>query len=66
MSNFKKKTKHPITGKIEEATWIDDYFGPRKYGVMFNDGMVYRESLLKISNEVEKVRNEMEKNKKNK
>lgn len=41
MSNYIKKTKHPETGKIEEAEWLDDYFGSHKYVVRFPDGKVY-------------------------
>jgi len=43
MSNFIKKTKHPLTGEWEEATWLDNYFDWRVYGVMFSDGEVYNE-----------------------
>jgi hypothetical protein len=42
MSNFYRQTKNPKTGQIEQAEWLDDYFGSRKYGVRFPDGMVYR------------------------
>jgi len=35
MSNFIKKTKHPITGKLEKAEWIDSLFGLHHYGVVF-------------------------------
>lgn len=35
MSSFIRRTKHPVTGKFEEAAWIDDYFGSHKYGVNF-------------------------------
>ena len=35
MSNFIKKTKHPETGKWEDAQWLDNYFGLHRYGVMF-------------------------------
>ncbi len=41
MSSYRKKTKHPATGKIEDAMWIDDYFGPHRYGVKFSDDLVY-------------------------
>lgn len=43
MSNFYKDTRHPITGEIEPALWIDDYFGRHRYGVMFLDGRIFRE-----------------------
>jgi hypothetical protein len=35
MSNFIRRTKNPRTGKFEDAYWIDDCYGPRKYGVQF-------------------------------
>lgn len=35
MSSYKLKTKHPETGKWEEALWLDNFFGRRKYGVVF-------------------------------
>ena len=43
MSSFNRKTKHPRTGKLEEAEWLDDYFGNHNYGVRFPDGSVFRE-----------------------
>ncbi len=42
MSNFTRITKHPITGKFEEADWLDDYYGNHKYGVRFPDGEVLK------------------------
>jgi len=35
MSNYIRKTKHPDTKEWEDAEWLDDYFGKRRYGVMF-------------------------------
>lgn len=35
MSTFNKETKHPKTGKWENATWYDDFFGNHHYGVQF-------------------------------
>ena len=35
MSNFKDKTIHPETGEIQEAWFLDDYFGKHKYGIRF-------------------------------
>lgn len=40
MSTFTRLTKHPKTGKFEKATWRDDYFAPRHYGVEFKDGLI--------------------------
>lgn len=42
MSNFTDKAYHPITGLLEEAIFIDDYYGKNKYGVMFSDKKVFR------------------------
>ena len=41
MSNFIAKAKHPKTGSIEDAEWLDDYFGHHEYGVRFKDGGVF-------------------------
>ncbi len=35
MSSFLRKTKHPKTGKMRLAFWLDDYFAHRIYGVGF-------------------------------
>lgn len=40
MSSYYKQTKHPQTGKWENAEWIDDYYGKHKYGVKFSDGYI--------------------------
>jgi len=43
MSSYIQVTKHPRTGLWEEADWLDDYFGPRQYGVRFpSDDMIFR------------------------
>lgn len=49
MSNFIQTTKHPKTGKIEPATWLDDYFGPHQYGVKFSDHIYQERDLPKFS-----------------
>ncbi len=41
MSNYTAKTFHPDTGKLEDADWLDDYFGRHVYGVRFSDGSVH-------------------------
>lgn len=41
MSNYTAKTKHPETGKIEEAAWLDNHFGGHNYGVQFPDGKIF-------------------------
>lgn len=43
MSSFKQLTKHPQTGEMQMAEWLDDYFGRHRYGVRFPDGNVYQE-----------------------
>lgn len=35
MSNFYDNAINPKTGEIEQAFFIDDYFGSHKYGVGF-------------------------------
>lgn len=46
MSNYFQLTQHPDTGKMENAEWLDDYFGKHKYGVRFPDGKVFDERSL--------------------
>lgn len=41
MSSFAAPTRHPNTGKVETAMWLDDYFGRHRYGVRFSDGQVF-------------------------
>jgi len=41
MSNFSAKTFHPITGAIEDAMWMDDYFAHHHYGIRFQDGEIF-------------------------
>ena len=36
MSNYSAPTKHPITGEIKMADWLDDSFGHHVYGVRFH------------------------------
>ena len=47
MSSFTRKTKHPVTGRIQQADWIDDYFGPHEYGIKFPDGKVFTQKEVK-------------------
>lgn len=44
MSSYYRRTKHPETGKFENAFWIDDYFGRHRYGVRFPSGRIFRAS----------------------
>lgn len=47
MSNYEDIAINPKTGKMERATWCDDYYGPYHYGVRFADGEVYPEQDVK-------------------
>jgi hypothetical protein len=47
MSNFNKLTWHPVTGKLEMATWLDGHFAGPHYGVRFDDGHVYNEIYIR-------------------
>lgn len=51
MSNYQQPTKHPETGRIEVADWLDDFFGRHRYGVRFPDGKVFRASEVNQANE---------------
>lgn len=48
MSNFIRRTKNPETGKFQDAEWLDNYYGPRQYGVRFLEAngeiSIYQES----------------------
>jgi len=47
MSTYQQITKHPWTGKYEDAIWIDDYFGPHLYGVRFpSDDRVFPPDMI--------------------
>lgn len=52
MSTFKRLTIHPETGLVENATWVDDFFGQHNYGVAFRDGRVFKPSQVKFPPEV--------------
>lgn len=52
MSNFIHCARNPKTGEIENAAFLDDYFGKHAYGVRFSDGSVYPESEIEIINTV--------------
>jgi hypothetical protein len=42
MSNYSAPTRHPVTGAIEMAEWLDDHDGKHRYGVRFpSDGKIY-------------------------
>lgn len=42
MSHFNEIARNPATGIVEMAYWIDNHFGPHRYGVRFLDGTVWR------------------------
>jgi len=46
MSNFNMLTRHPETGRMEMATWLDGHFGDA-YGVQFDSNHVYHEDFFK-------------------
>lgn len=47
MSNFTGPAINPNTGKVEEAHFLDDYFGRRKYGVLFpSDDTIWPEAKI--------------------
>lgn len=46
MSNFTEWAVHPETGKIEQATYLDDHFGRHMYGVRFADGLTFPSSAV--------------------
>jgi hypothetical protein len=49
MSNFIKQTKNPMTGRWENAEWLDDHFGPHRYGVRFpSSGEIFPAELYKL------------------
>lgn len=39
MSSYRQMTKDPRSGEFVMADWLDDYFGRRRYGVRFPDGI---------------------------
>lgn len=49
MSDFYQTAKHPKTGEVELAQWIDDYFGPHQYGVRFQDGTVFHADRIELA-----------------
>ena len=48
MSSYISKAKNPKTEKIEDAQFLDDFYGLHKYGVRFDDGNVYPISEIEI------------------
>jgi hypothetical protein len=59
MSNYYSKAINPETGKLEEAVFLDDYFGKHEYGVKFSNGNLYKIKDIKIPmKELENFTNE--------
>lgn len=46
MASFLKKTMHPVTRKIETAIYLDNYFGPHEYAILFKDGACFKEETI--------------------
>ena len=44
MSNFRSKAFNPVSKKIEDAEYCDDYYGRHRYGIRFDDGCVHPEA----------------------
>ena len=44
MSSYVGLAFNPKSKKIEEATFLDDFFGRHVYGVRFKDGWTYTEN----------------------
>lgn len=58
MSDFTAKAAHPVTGKIFECYYMDDYYGRHKYGVQFPNGDIYPESECPESEDVKEPTDE--------
>ena len=43
MSNYSRLTVNPCTGRLENAEWLDNYYGRHNYGVRFPDGVIHDE-----------------------
>lgn len=42
MRNYIAPAIHPETGVIQDADWLDNYYGPYRYAVRFDDGKVFQ------------------------
>jgi hypothetical protein len=55
MSNFIKSSVNPETSIVEDAEFLDDYFGRHEYGVRFpSTGKVFREEEVEVPTDTEK------------
>lgn len=48
MSNYQAPAYHPRTGELQDAMFLDDYFGKHLYGVQFADGKIYPADYVKV------------------
>jgi hypothetical protein len=62
MSNYVEPTNHPETGRVEDAVWLDNYFGRHRYGVRFADGKVFRANEVMKVTEIETDKEKAESN----
>jgi len=46
MSNYQGLALNPASHVIEKASFVDNYYGPHRYGVVFSDVSVYPEHQL--------------------
>lgn len=51
MSNYTAPAIHPGTGVIQDALWLDDYYGPYRYAVRFDDGKVFQADACELPDE---------------
>ncbi len=48
MSDYFAPAVHPKTGKVEQAHFMDDYFGRWRYGVRFPDETIWPVGEVKL------------------
>lgn len=54
MSSYIKQTVNPDTHEMEDAEWLDNYFGHRIYGVRFpSTGIIYKEDEYEWQHDLE-------------
>jgi len=55
MSNFSRYIKHPVTGKKVLASFLDNHFGNRQYGVVIvgskDTDKIYKEDEIELYEE---------------
>lgn len=57
MSTYRDLARNPATGRIEDALWIDDYFGRHQYGVEFSDGRIWpqKEVAIRVGDHIDRT-----------